>query len=150
MVPVADTVAGINVGVAVTVVRGVVGVTGAVVRGVVSTAGTAVCSKVGVAGAVVRGIVGVGVTVLVMGNTTSPEPGLGVGPGVIVTVGGVSKVRVTNWVGVGVTLMAFSDEGSVAAIVVTGSMIATIVKIKERRMYRFFMVIIPDFRLCNT
>jgi len=76
----------------------------------------------------------VGVTVRVIGKTTSPEPGLGVGPGEIVTTGGVSKVRVTNWVGVGVTLMALSDEGSVAAIAVTGSTIATITRRKERRI----------------
>jgi hypothetical protein len=78
--------------VAVTVVWEIIGVAVTVVWGIVGVGDIVVLKMVGVDGNVVRRIVGVGVTCLVMGNTTSPEGGREAGVGVIATFTGVCRV----------------------------------------------------------
>ena len=90
----------------------------------------------------VREDVGTGVNVLV--TSTSPEPGCDAWTGLPGTLGGVSNVRVTNWVGVSVGV----GVGSGAPVAMTGIVTATISRRKVRRMSRFFMIILPD--LCIT
>ncbi len=124
-----------SVWVAVAVVWRIVCVAETVVLEIVGIADTVVWAMVGVIGIFVRGIiVGVGVICLITGTTTSPEGGLVVWVGAIVTFA----------IGVTFTLMELSD----AAVTVIGRMITTITRSKDRRRNKYFIAIV--FHLSNS